>query len=317
VRPLSWRRREAPADELRELKSRMDNAVNRGDLAGAAAFARAVMDMHADRPARDPYLSAWTYWADALQRLGQHAAAAREYTTMIDTTGPVIGHDHRVIMVWLIKRAAQLGILGMYEEAESDSRAAIEMSAMVQPAGHAGMYRLLAFSNLVAVLIERGMFAEAESAARLTMAEADAITDLPESYVAIVRRTLAASLNAQARHAEAIEVLRSFQPHDPRSIAGFSLVLGTAQLGMGQVAAAELSAREAVASAERFYGPAHYTTLQAGTLRGAVLARQGDIDEARHLLQVNAAAWAEHFGDTHRKTIAAQRELARTDDASP
>jgi hypothetical protein len=50
--------------------------------------------------------------------------------------------------------------------------------------------------------------------------------------------------------------------------------------------------------------------LDAAMQLGIVLARQGKIDEAERLLQPNAQAWSEHFGDQHPKTIAALGALA-------
>ncbi|HXO25157.1 MAG TPA: hypothetical protein VN870_11270, partial [Streptosporangiaceae bacterium] len=63
--------------------------------------------------------------------------------------------------------------------------------------------------------------------------------------------------------------------------------------------------------AERINGPAHFTTLRAGTLLGSAIARQGRAEEARVQLQASAEAWLEHFGEGHPRTIAAQEELAR------
>lgn len=318
VSPLPWRRRNIlTVAELRQMKSQVDDALSRGSLAEAEAVARAVMDAYPDARLDDKrYLSAWTSWAETLDRLGQPVAAVREYTTMIDTAGPVIGYEDGLAIVWRITRATQFNFLGRYEDAESDSRAAIDMAVTMQPARYRDKYPLVAACNLVVALIGRGMAAEAESVARTAVAEAVAVPDVPAGAVAALHRALAISLNALGRYAEAMEVLRGRQHPEPASLTGFCVVMGIAQLGAGRVADAEVSAREAVTSAERFFAPAHYSTLQAGTLLGAVLARQGNVDEARRVLQVSVAAWAEHFGDTHPRTVEAQRELASTYDAS-
>jgi tetratricopeptide (TPR) repeat protein len=314
-----WRRRAVvSAAELRLLKSQMDEAFNRGDPAGAESVARALLDAHVDAsPTDDGYLTAWKSWASALLRLGEHAAAAREYTTMIDTVGPVIGYGHVTIMRLRINRAVQFNVLARYEEAESDCRAAMEIAVATQPDRHGEMMRLLAINNLGAALIGQGMAAEAESLVHTALDEADSITDFPDVFTVGLRSALAASLNAQQRYPEALEVLQVLPPLHPTQVAGINVVLGFAQLGAGRLAEAEASGRVAVAAAGRFFAPSYYMSLYADTLLGAVLVRQGDLEEARRVLEVNAAAWAEHFGATHPRTIDAQRELAKTYDASP
>jgi hypothetical protein len=61
----------------------------------------------------------------------------------------------------------------------------------------------------------------------------------------------------------------------------------------------------------------HNLTLAAGTLLGKALAAQGKLDEARRQLLANSAAWTEHFGDGHPKTIAAQAKLANLNNDIP
>jgi hypothetical protein len=315
VSPLSWRRRRETLTtaELREVKSQVADALSRGSLAEAEAVARAVMDAYPDAgPGDRRYLSVRTSWADTLNVLGQHVAAAREYTTMLDTAGPVIGYDDGLAVVWRITRATQFNYLGRYEDAEEDSRAAMEMAVRMRPARYRDRYPFVAVCNLVVARTWRGMPAEAELVARTAIAEAAGVTDVSEGTVTALHRVLAVSLNALGRYPEAIEVLQGRRHPEPASLTGLCVVMGTAQLGAGRVADAEVSAREAVSSAERFLAPAHFHALQAGTLLGAVLARRGRVDEARHMLQANAAAWAGHFGDVHPRTIDARRELAGT-----
>ena len=319
MRLTPWRKQQKSADaELSELSSGVASAFARGKPSEAQALARAVMDAHADAgPGDDLYLTAWTSWANALGHTGQHAAAAREYTTMIDTVGPVIGHDHARVLIWHFSRAGSLDCLARYEEAESDCRAAMEISATVQPASYGVALRIMATNHLITALLGQGMSGEAESLARAAIAEAVASKVISARVVVALRRSLAGCLNAQERYAEAEEIMQAMEPERPGDIARVRLPLGTAQLGLGQAAEAEASAREAVRSAGSVNGPHHYLTLRAGTLLGAAVARQGNLDEARRLLEVNAAAWAEHFGSAHPKTIDAQRELAKTYDASP
>jgi hypothetical protein len=87
--------------------------------------------------------------------------------------------------------------------------------------------------------------------------------------------------------------------------------LGTVRLGRGRLDEAETDARQAVAISGYGVGPSHYQILRAGTLLGSVLAVQGRVDEAERQLEANVAAWEEHFGAEHPRTVAAREELAR------
>lgn len=128
-----------------------------------------------------------------------------------------------------------------------------------------------------------------------------------------LRVVLASSLNGQHRYEEARRILQGIRPGHwhPAWTVGIQVQLAAAELGLGMPGEAEARAREAATEAERISGPAHYTTLRAGTLLGSAIARQGRHDEAGHQLQANAEAWLEHFGEDHPRTVAAYQELAR------
>jgi ATP/maltotriose-dependent transcriptional regulator MalT len=159
------------------------------------------------------------------------------------------------------------------------------------------------------VLNGRGLYAEAELAARQAMSEVEPATEC-EHALPLLRRCLAASLNGQGQYAEAELELRDLRPEGAVAIVSVRTHLAAAQLGLGNLGEAEAGAREAEETGKHRLSPRHYLTLTAGTLLGTVLARQGRPDEARRQLQDNAAAWAEYFGDAHPRTIAARTELA-------
>jgi tetratricopeptide (TPR) repeat protein len=304
---------EAQAEAL-ELAKRAVVAVERGMPAQAMADADAVMAAHAQAgPAGEPYLTARVWRAIALGHLGQHAAAAGEFGRFLDDVVPLLGDNHRTVVVCRIHRAGQLNCLGRYDEAEAECRMAIKQSGKIKvwPHDARDRYRTNATSVLVTMLNGRGLHKQAEAAARSAIRDARASLGVTAHTLVPVRIGLATSLNGQHRYEEARRILQDL----PRGHSGWNLAVQTqlavAELGLGMPGEAEARARETIAEAERLHGPAHWATLRAGTVLGSALARQGRPDEARHQLQANVEAWLEHFGEHHPRTITAQEELAR------
>src|SRR5580658_5154759 len=310
------RNQDSPAAlaEARELAKRAVVAVDRGLPAQAMADADAVMAAHAQAgPAGEPYLTARLWRAIAVGHLGQHAAAAGEMARLLDEVVPLLGDNHRTVVVCRMQRAAQLGFLGRYDEAEAECRMAIRQSGKIKvwPHDARDRYRTSATSVLVGTLNGRGLHAQAEAAARSAIRDARACVGVTAHTLVPVRIGLATSLNGQQRYEEARRILQDIPPgHSGWKIAVQTL-LAVAELGLGMPGDAEARARETIAEAERLHGPAHWATLRAGTLLGSALARQGRPDEARQQLQANAEAWLEHFGEDHPRTVAAHQELAR------
>jgi tetratricopeptide (TPR) repeat protein len=297
--------------EARELKVRAFAALNQGRPAQAMADADAMMAAHVDAgPAGEPYLTARLWRTIALAHLGQHAAAAGEFGRLIEDVIPFHGDKDAKVVMYRIHRAGQLSCLGRYEEGEAESRTAIKQSGKIWPHTDRDKYRLLAVTALAAVLNGRGLYAQAESAARSAIRDARG-AGLPAHRLVQLRVALAGSLNGQRRHQEARQILQDLPPGHPAWNVTIGIQLATAELGLGMPGEAEARARETVAEAERLHGPAHYTALAAGTLLGSAIAGQGRHDEARHQLQANAEAWLEHFGEGHPKAAAAHQELVK------
>jgi tetratricopeptide (TPR) repeat protein len=280
-----------------------------GRPAEVEAKARSVMAAHADAGlTTEPYLTAWECLAAALAQLGHHAAAVDEYTRLIDAGSAARAEDRRVTH-WQANRAWQLAYLARYDEAEADSRAVIESCQRALPTSLAAMLRSSAINNLRFVLSERGLHAEAEAAARKAIREANSTVD--PRFLASSRCGLAGSLNAQGRCDEAKHLLQGLRPQDATVKVAVLTNLAAARLGLGEAEDAEVDAQEAVKQGQQHLGPVHYLTLTAGTLLGTALARQDRPDEALRQLHANAAAWAEHFGEQHPRTIAARDALRR------
>jgi tetratricopeptide (TPR) repeat protein len=301
-----WRNR-----ATRKLRQRAASDLALGRAAEVEADARLVMAAYTRvGPAGEPYLSAWQYLAVALANLGRHTEAAEELTECFDAVLAKLGNRNAVVVGLRISRAGQLAYLARYGQAEADYRAALDDSRHVRPDAMGDRLRFAAVNCQVIVLNLRGLPAEAEALALPAIREAESSAMQSDISVSL-RCGLAQSLNAQERYAEAERILAGLRPQDPDRMVSVRLRLATAQLGLGKLAEAEATAQEAVSEGTWAMSPAHYLTLSAGTVLGSALARQGRLDEAQRQLHTNAAAWAEHFGDEHPRTVAARAELAQ------
>jgi len=315
---LAWNLRpqpllpESPAEaEARELLTQATSALALGRSGEAEADARSVMAMYISAgPGGEPYQSAWMILVLALAQSGRHPDAVEELTKFIGMVSTVRGRKSFMVARLQVIRAGQLSYLGRFNEAEADCRAAIKRCRKLSPNGAANRLRFAAVNNLLVVLNGRDLHAEAESAARQAIGEAESAQVSEHALLLSLRRCLAVSLNGLGRYTEAAALLRDMQPEGPLGVVSVRTYLAAAQLGLGDLGEAETGAREAVEEGGRLLGPAHNLTLTGGTLLGTALARQGKLDEARRQLRESAAAWAEHFGDAHPKTTAARTELA-------
>lgn len=302
----------AEADDLREW---FTNALAEGRTGEAVADARTLMTSYAGAgPVGEPYLTAWRMLAAALAQGGRHGEAVEELARLTDALSSAPGFGAAVAAAASrASRAGQLAYLGRFDEAEAECRAVADLCDELPPGRSADHCRFAALGNLLIVLNGRGLYAEAESAARQAIADYEP-APLCGHALPWLRRCLAVSLSGQGQHAEADVLLRGLRPAGGIDVVSVGIYLAAAQLGLGDLSAAEAGARKAAGTGMRLLSPVHNLTLTAGTLLGTVLARQGSLDEARRQLQDNAAAWAEHFGDAHPKTIAARAELARLGD---
>jgi tetratricopeptide (TPR) repeat protein len=295
----------------RNLRQRAAGALAMGRAADAEAEARSVMAAYARAgPAGEPYLSAWQYLAVALANLGRHGEAAEELTACFDAVLAKRGNTNAVVVGLRVSRAGQLAYLARYDQAEADCRAALNDSQHVWPHAVGDRLRFAAVNCQVVLLNMRGLYAEAEALALPAIREAESSAMRSDILISL-RMGLAASLTGQERYAEGERIMAGPRPLDPDRLVGVLLRLAAAQLGLGKLPEAEATAQEAVSEGARVLSPVHYLTLAAGTVLGSALARQGSLDEAKRQLRTNAAAWAEHFGAEHPRTVAARAELAQ------
>lgn len=282
------------------------DAMARGGIAGGETKARELMALHYDPGyLSGAYLTAWECRVVALQHLGQHADAAEGFGALADADASVFGENDSRGIRWRNDGGLQSALLGRYDQADAGHRYVLALAAKAQPRRHRTQLRLSAVHGLIFVHNMRGQYAEAESMARAAIREAEKSAGVPRSIFTNLHCALGKSLNGQGRHAEAEHTMEYF----PRN-TGVLLTLSVARLGLGRLDEAEADARDALKHTEGHLGPAHHVRLDAAMQLGIALARQGKIDEAERLLQANAQAWTEHFGDQHPKTIAALNALA-------
>jgi tetratricopeptide (TPR) repeat protein len=302
------------AAEAADLREWFTAALAEGRTGEAEADARTLMVSYAGAgPLGEPYLTAWRMLAAALALSGQHGEAVEELTRLTDALSSAPGVGAAVATATSrLRRAGQLAFLGRFDEAEEECRAVADLCGELPPGRSADHCRFAAVSTRLVVLNGRGLYAEAEAEARQAIEGSEPVP-LCEHALPWLRRALAVSLSGQGRYAEADVLLRGLRPEGAIDVVSVGVYRAAAQLGLGDLSAAEAGARDAAGTGMRLLSPVHNLTLTAGTLLGVVLARHGRLDEARTQLQDNAAVWAERFGDAHPKTVAARAELARLD----
>jgi tetratricopeptide (TPR) repeat protein len=296
----------ADQDVLRQVK----DALTEGGMALVEDKARELMAVHNEPGYLNlAYLTAWESLLTALQYLGQHAEAAEGFSALADAEASVYGDTDSRAIKWRDDGGMEFALLGRYDQAAAVHRYVLALAAKARPRRHRAQLYMSAVNGLVFVHNMRGEYAEAESVARAAIRQAEKSFGVPRSNFVVLHCSLGKSLNGQGRHAEAERTMEYF----PRSL-GVLLTLTAARTGLGRLDEAETDAREAVARTEKHFGPAHHVRLDAALQLGIALARQGKDDEAGPLLEANAQAWTEHFGDQHPKTIAALDALAEISD---
>ncbi|MGE7437983.1 tetratricopeptide repeat protein [Kitasatospora sp. NPDC001175] len=301
------------------------------DVTGKAAVARArvllaqgrhrhseeeaakVMAARGDRPSDLTYLSARGAHAHALGNQGRHAEAVEEFAALSRAWYKMGRAGQPLVVKARSDRAQHLIYLGRYEAAEAECRALTELAG---PKGvNRPRARLAAGIGLVVALAHLDRFEEGEAVAREAIAQAPA--ELDGHFHAVLRLGLARCLNGQGRWQEALETastaqadLRESPPGRQSYLPAAGIPMGTALIGLGRSMEAVSLLRESVELCGSLLAPSHHRTLEAELVLGTALAARGSRAEAVETLIANHAAWSEHFGEAHPKTLAATRELA-------
>lgn len=304
--------RNATSAEIRDLKESVWQAIRQGKPGEAATVAAGVMNSHAEAdPLSEPYWTAWTLRTLAQASLGQHTTAVDQFSAMINALRTARAKPRWKILPSVVNRASQLLFLGKFDAAEMDLDLAIKEAGEIpfKDMSDANLYSALCIR--VNLLNARGKFLEAEDAARSSLRAIDDKKRFPDYVRDMLRNGLAASLNAQGRHYEAVELLRDIALINPLVKCSVHRNLAVAKMGLSRLDEAADLARSAMLSGEQGLGQRHYMTLYAGTVFGTILAAQGRSGEAQRLLEENSAAWAESFGEDHPRTLAAYEQLAQ------
>ncbi len=173
---------------------------------------------------------------------------------------------------------------------------ALRRSALAAAAAREDAQEALAWADLVHVVgarLER--YDEAHALAQVAQAAIRRLETDAAPIQARLEISLAAVLNRQGRHAEAVTryqqalVLhrRAYGENDP-GIARLLSEQGVTLRNLGRFAEAEVSHREAIATAERLLGD-HPTTAQIMVNLAPALRAQGKLDEAQAVLEKAAS----------------------------
>ncbi|QKW22237.1 hypothetical protein HUT16_27015 [Kitasatospora sp. NA04385] len=330
----------APHPDQRRLALRLDALGALGAVLlrhGRPAAAAAVLEEHRELARQLEYdlagsLSAEDL-ADAYVLLARGAEAVHLYadTAAHREAGAAAGRSDAAVLRLRAKLARALLLLGHHVQAERAARAVLGAAAD-DPAGTG---RWMAAAALSRALVLQDRAAEGEAVAREAAAWPRA--GGPESALPLrIGHALAAALNAQQRHREALELVLAqlavraaaagpagtAGPADASAAPGgepgetgeaatvYHYDLAAALLGLGRPEEARQAVEGLVAHCRAALAPHDHTGLVVGTLYGRVLAALGRTEEARSELAANVAAWREGYGPEHVRTLAAERALA-------
>ncbi len=210
--------------------------------------------------------------AASLSRLGRHEEAARAYEAVGDQLGE---HVDELSSAWLSVRAlrsSELCHLRRFGEAETDARAIIERSVFT-PAPTGLFVRWIATHSLSYALTRQGRPEEAESAARKALAAMRVRQDDRGDLVFSLEQSLAHSLSAQGRYAEALDCVTSARQayttsrhFDAAEAHTAGVPTAEALLGLERHDEAAQAARDTITALTELFSPDHACVRDAREL---------------------------------------------------
>ncbi|WP_042363796.1 hypothetical protein [Streptacidiphilus neutrinimicus] len=205
-------------------------------------------------------LELWQLHARALGSLGRGEEADREFLAVAGAAGPDPAAQ-RIRMLALTNRAAQLCFLERFAEADAQAQEVFEAAGTV-PAPDDVRTRLSGLNTRAMALTGLGRATEAEALARQGLAEAGACGRAAGSFQRTLGVNLASALNAQGRHAEALDALvEAEEVRDTvANLGGASAIAkarATALLALGRNEEAQDTARAGLTAALSAYGEDH------------------------------------------------------------
>jgi hypothetical protein len=282
-----------------------------GRLAEAEVEARAAMTSRST-VAGPKGLVPQDVLALVLGDLGRHREAADQLAANVAARTASTGAGHVLVLKGRSDRLQHLAFLGLHEEVVREADA-VRVAALGVRGPHALLLELAAANALAMSLSLHGRFQEAEALLRPAVAGGQG----EDRFVLVLQLGLARALVGLGRGEEALVVVESSQAifdqregavaHDQSAIM---FARAAALLASDRPADAEREARGCLILCSQVLGPSHHRVLEAETLLGMAMARQGRGDQAAPQLQSAHAAWLAHFGQHHHGTERARRALA-------
>jgi tetratricopeptide (TPR) repeat protein len=223
---------------------------------------RATLDRTAEAlgEGHDLTLRIWGMYGLAISEQGRHEDAVAELRALarVDAVGAP-GRAYQLIA--LSNLSVQLTYLERFEEACEIARPLLD-EARTLPRPADVFTRLSALNTLSMALVLLGRPAEAERIARGALTEAAASGERVGNFQRGLRVNLASALNAQRRHAEALDVLsEAVAVTDPAGAHAGASAIGkaraTALLGLDRRAEAASAAQAGLTSALLAYDETH------------------------------------------------------------
>lgn len=246
---------------------------------------------------------------------GAYADAIREFEIEIAAKRARLGGDHPQLVYGLIRSAEPLIALSRWDEAEATLRQATEMNERLS--GSRSVARVLWLDHMAQVAISRAEYDAAETQLREAASLAEDLLRPNHRYVLGLRRTQARLLLFQGRADQAADLIKTtleplgrIYPEPHITMGGALIILGRAQLTLGQPALAEATLRRALTNLVAL-PEGHWEVGAATSLLGEAVALQGRDAEARSLLTGGYAVIRDHLGPDAGETRAAEARLRR------
>ncbi|OIJ66023.1 hypothetical protein WN71_020350 [Streptomyces mangrovisoli] len=267
--------------------------------------------MHKVTDALDPdEPAAWPAW----QFLAPHASSLLE---LLATSVDIDRETARELSRAAQGSADYFGALGMYERAETEYRAVLDVQRLVIGEDHPDT--LSTRHNLAYTLRDRGMLEAAETEYRDVLAVRRRVLGEEHAKTLVTRNQLARVYREQGRYEEAEEEFRNV-------LAAQRLTLGEQNLDTlitrsnlasmyfvsRKLDEAEAEYRDILATERRALGEDHLESLVTHGNLARVLAEQGRFDQAEAEYRDVLSAETRVLGDEHPDTLTTRHNLAAT-----
>jgi tetratricopeptide (TPR) repeat protein len=256
------RRQERVEAELRAAHDEFRKVAGGDQLHLAEPGLRAARDRaRAELGDRDMLtLRLWQLHASALGNLGRGEEAEREFLKVAEAAGSE-APARWTGLIALTNRAAQLCFLERFADAEAQAQEVVAAASRL-PTPQDLYTRLSGLNTQAMAAVGLGRATDAEALAREALAEARSRSGDTGSFQRTLGVNLASALNAQGRHAEALEVVAEAEKvrdatHTRSDASAIAKARATALLALDRHKEAAETARTGLTAALSAYGEAH------------------------------------------------------------